>query len=736
MPDQQHVSVVDGAVVDEDPLALWSPTIGAETTSVVESALKDDVERGRVLTETRQILSRCVDPSAAPSDGRAGLVIGQVQSGKTLSFTALTAMARDNGLPLVILLAGTKTNLHEQTVKRLRADLRVERQGGMSPWAVMTNPTDAANAVSELAGQIKNALDTSLPDQFRKTTVITVMKNRSRMRKVASLLAKLPTQGVDPSTLPVVVIDDEADQAGMNAGRGDGGDKSETPTYATILELRSKVPNNTYVMYTATPQAPLLISLADSLSPEFVNVLTPGVGYTGGQDYFGPNASGFVSVLSHDEIVEALDAAQGAPPESLKDALARFLLAKTVMTDEILSMLVHPSHTTELHTVYEGYVNSLMSTWSDQLKSPGPDRDELVADYFEPAWRRLADGGRELAPLDQMLTQVPAWMSVTKVRVVNSNVVSSELTWHEAPAWIVIGGNALDRGFTIEGLAVTYMPRGTGVGNADTIQQRARFFGYKKSYQDLCHAWMSAELAESYRDYVDHEQHLRGEMQQAQADGVNLKKWTRKMLLDASLKATRRAVIKLPILHNRFRGGTWMSIDRVVGLGPTSSDANRAAVELIRSRHAGDTEVVADDPRASRRNTVFRAPLSEVLRMLVDWQGPMDDVIVLQQLSLVLQAHLDEQPHLEAVVYAMDGFDVRRRGVASDGESVSALQQGRNPAGGYLGDKTFFDQDALTIQFHNVVNKDGEKPWAAVGMSIRLPQQLSGAAIFQYGADE
>ncbi|MFI5428216.1 Z1 domain-containing protein [Aeromicrobium sp. UC242_57] len=90
------------------------------------------------------------------------------------------------------------------------------------------------------------------------------------------------------------------------------------------------------------------------------------------------------------------------------------------------------------------------------------------------------------------------------------------------------------------------MPRGAGVGNADTIQQRARFFGYKKAYHDLCHAWMSSDLAQSYRDYVDHEQHLRKEMQQAQADGINLKKWTRKMLLDSSMKATRRAVIKLP----------------------------------------------------------------------------------------------------------------------------------------------------------------------------------------------
>ncbi|MFI5428215.1 Z1 domain-containing protein [Aeromicrobium sp. UC242_57] len=451
MTDQQLVQILTDGTGPTDPLSRWSPIVGPETLSVVESALSDEKERSRVLKETRHILARCIDPGSSSADGSsAGLVIGQVQSGKTLSFTALTAMARDNRIPLVILLAGTKTNLHEQTVERLRSDLRVERDAGMSPWAIMSNPDDSPTAVADLAKQIKNALKEGTKDQFRKTTVITVMKNKNRINTLAGLLAKLPSQGVNLAKLPVILIDDEADQAGMNAGKGDGGPKSDTPTYSTIVELRSKVPNNTYVMYTATPQAPLLISLADSLSPEFVNVLTPGDGYTGGEDFFGPDVTGFVTVMSADEIIDALDTSRGAPPDSLKDGLATFLLAKTQMPDEILSMLVHPSHTKDLHTIYEGYVNSLMNAWAILLETPGPDRDELVQDHFVPAATRLVRAGRRLPPLDQMLEELPDWMSVTKVRVVNSDK-TGDLTWHEAPAWIVIGGNALDRGFTISG---------------------------------------------------------------------------------------------------------------------------------------------------------------------------------------------------------------------------------------------------------------------------------------------
>ena len=735
MSDQQHVELAgsDGDV--PDPLARWAPTIGVETLSVVDSALERDDEKAVVLRENRRILARCVDPSSAPQASRAGLVIGYVQSGKTLSFTTLTAMARDNQIPLVILLAGTKTNLHEQTVDRLRNDLKVERSGGLSPWAVMTNPSDSATDLGELAGYIKHSLDETLPAQFRKTTVITVMKNRTRMRKVADLLAKLPTQGVDTTTLPTLVIDDEADQAGMNAGAGDGGDRSETPTYATILELRSKVPNNSYVMYTATPQAPLLISLADSLSPEFVNVLTPGDAYTGGRYFFGAEQSGFVSVLSQAEIDEALDPSAGGPPESLEHALAHFLIAKTQMTDRILSMLVHPSHAQDPQSRFKGYVDSLLAAWSLTLRSPGPDREELIADYFKPAWAKLSESGRVMPDLESVMNHVPAWMAVTRVRIVNA-VHNAEINWREAPSWIVIGGNSLDRGYTIEGLATTYMPRGAGVGNADTIQQRARFFGYKDSYKDLCHAWMSADLAQSYRDYVDHEEHLRAEMTKAQDEGINLKDWTRKMLLDSSMKATRRAVIKLPILHNRFRGGSWTAVDRLGKLSGWAASKNRAAVDYLRSTHAVSTQLDPIDPRDRRANRRLYAPMGDVLKLLAEWEGHTDDVIRLQQLVLVMQAHLDEDPTLQVAMYLMDDFEPRLRGLSSDGDSVSNLQQGRNPQGGYEGDKASFDSSALTVQLHNVANKTDERGWSAVGLTIRVPDELSGAAIFQYEADE
>ena len=71
----------------------------------------------------------------------------------------------------------------------------------------------------------------------------------------------------------------------------------------------------------------------------------------------------------------------------------------------------------------------------------------------------------------------------------------------------------MDRGFTVEGLTVTYMPRGLGIGNADTVQQRGRFFGYKQSYMGLCRVFVGPDVRRAFRDYVEHEEDVRGELE-------------------------------------------------------------------------------------------------------------------------------------------------------------------------------------------------------------------------------
>lgn len=492
--EHQHVDIAQTNAVSADTQALWSPSIGPETTALLQRSLADDGTRSQVAKQAALILGRCHPPQNSESVARTGLVVGYVQSGKTLSFTALMALARDNGFPLLILLAGTKQNLHEQTAGRLAGDLEVARPNGMSPWHLVNNPGPGQEA-GTVAGFVKGSMEPGTPEKFRRATVITVMKNPTRLNNLRELLLSLPQHGLNLDDVPVLVIDDEADQAGLNAAVAAG---EETTTYSAILRLRSAIPRHSYVMYTATPQAPLLVNLADALSPDFVSVLTPGPGYTGGQYFFEQHQNSFLKNLSVAEVSTALDPGAVEPPDSLEKALATYLLVLAIRGGTgLTSMLVHPSHTQALHDKYGGFISDLLSSWESLLKSSGPDRAELVAEHFAPAYADLAShGGQALPDLQELLAELPHWITHTQVRVVNSGTpADSDINWNTAPSWILVGGNKLDRGFTVEGLAVTFMPRSVGVGNADSIQQRARFFGYKEGYGELCRAWLSPSTA-------------------------------------------------------------------------------------------------------------------------------------------------------------------------------------------------------------------------------------------------
>lgn len=721
---QQHVEVAHDQG-DANPQVLWSPTVGQETMRLLDSSQLDVDGEKVVRTQSVAVLSRCADPKTTVR--RTGLVVGYVQSGKTLSFTTVISLARDNGFPLIVLLAGTKQNLHDQTAQRLSEDLAVHRDGGLSPWALLENPTAAS--ASTVAKHVKSMTDPSKPEAFRRATVITVMKNPSRLKRVTELLEALGQYGVDLSATPILLVDDEADQAGLNAAVQDE-DKDATATYQAILNLRDTLDRHTYLMYTATPQAPLLINLADVLSPDFVSVLTPGAGYTGGEYFFEQHKDTFVRRLSTSAVTSALTATD-EPPEELQLALASYYLVLAQRGKGPVSMLVHPSHTTDLHDTYGGFVNSLSSQWTQLLESPGEDRDELVQDYFVKAYDDLVAGGAPMRPLDDLLTELPDWMGATEIRVVNSGTpADSDIKWKAAPSWILIGGNKLDRGFTVEGLTTTFMPRRLGAGQVDSVQQRARFFGYKKSYATLCRAWINGTTADAFEHYVEHEQLLRDELVKVDQKGISLKQWKRLMLLDPSYKPTRRAVIDIPYFHDRVRGDKWMSVSRV----PEKPTSGQTSLEKLWATHAGAAVVDERDKRTTgNKHRHVLVPMGEYLAALTDWleesNGTVhpDDVSLLNQMALLLGAKLDEEPGLKVELYLMDAGGVRTRTKNASG-SVD-LPQGRDDKL-YVGDAAFFTAGFTSVQIHRVA-VDGDQKCQMVGLSVRVPAGLAGGVLVQ-----
>lgn len=725
---------------------VWQPEPGAESTRMLERTGLDQAARTNLLEEATRILGRCTPPRWDERNATAELVVGEVQSGKTMSFTSVTALARDNGYPLVVILAGTKNNLRAQTFERLQRDLAMAGSGGLPAWSAIENPNE--RDATDVARRIRNWVDN--PARNHVTTVVVVLKQTTRLQQAGRFLERVATAC---GNFPALVIDDEADQAGLNlAWRRD----AESPTYRSIKALRAALPSHSYVLYTATPQAPLLLSLADTVSPRTVTVLRRGDGYVGGQDLFSKRRRGFVREI--EDIDEALDPGHVAAPASLQAALATFLVALVVSqvrgTPRPLTMLVHPSAATELHRVYERWIEAVLARISAALDSGDAEYIRQLSDSLMlPAYEDLVSTGGTLVdgiqlPLDDVLRLLPDYLAETKVQVINSQdgrEIGAD-DWPRQPGWIVVGGNKLDRGFTVQNLAVTYMPRGPGVRNADTVQQRGRFFGYKRGYVDLLRAWLNPDTAGVYADYVRHETAMRAELEQLDASGTPLREWRRQLLLAQHMNPTRAAVMSLDVTSARLNAGWTLAQD---ALYTDLVLASAQPQHLI--QHARD--ISEPDPRDRRaggaRNRIASTSWAEAARLLLDWGASTADRERLDALLYTVAA-LDEKPGVEIVL--MDGADTRQprhrgpdRPTAAELQRVHGrlehienpetlhidqLMQGADPAGAdrYPGDRAFRSEDKVTIQIHAVAPRGaaalGAENGVAYALAIHLPTTL------------
>src|SRR5207237_3521041 len=169
-------------------------------------------------------------------------------------------------------------------------------------------------------------------------------------------------------------------------------------------------------------------------------------------------------------------------------------------------------------------------------------------DELRSAYADLATTDGQLPPFEELIPHIRVSLGRVALKEVNSQD-GSEVDWHNADEHILVGGEKLNRGFTVEGLTVTYMPRDAGDWNADTIEQRARFFGYKAQYLSLCRLYLHPDVIRAYRAYVRHEEDVRSQL--AEHRGRPLREWRRAFFLDSKLRPTRRNVLAVPYYRIR-----------------------------------------------------------------------------------------------------------------------------------------------------------------------------------------
>jgi hypothetical protein len=709
--------------------SLWVPLQGAEVRELVAHLDLGRESSERIVTEATSILSKCIPPQG-PAESTTGLVLGYVQSGKTMSFTTVAALARDNSYPIVIVITGISNPLLDQSTRRLEQDLRLQDN---RKWRLFRNPkVEERQSIADVLAAWR---DQRLPDHRRKTVLITVLKSTTNLRNLNRVIQQL-----DLRTTPVLVIDDEADQAGLNTRAGQG---SQSTTYQRLVTLRQNLPHHAYLQYTATPQAPLLINIIDILSPRFAELLTPGDDYVGGEIFFEQNPN-LVRVIPTAEIPGRGNPLQDVPP-SLLVALRLFFLgvaAGFALGDDQQrgrrnrSMLVHPSRETTAHSQFYHWITQIRQQWLDMLSLPVDDPERVAfINAFRPEYEDLRATTADLPDFETLTQELEYSIRQTMLLEVNARPITPQPDWKDSYPWILVGGQAMDRGFTVEGLTVTYMPRDMGVGNADTIEQRARFFGYKRRYLGLCRVFLEVSVRDAFRFYVEHERDIRNRLQRHRDIGRPLSEWRRAFFLDNGLRPTRRQVLDLDYRQDTISDDWfWPKVPHGTD---DLLDANRKTVaDFIRQRNwtdsPGDGRRTPDQVHLITEDVPLRKAYEDLLiplRLTEERDSQLSTGLLLQ-----VEAYLQDYPDATCTVYQMSKGKSRLRSV-NDDEEIPTLFQGANYADAahkdmvYPGDERERAVQGLTIQIHTLqVRQKDRGPLIADNVptvAVWIPQSMA-----------
>lgn len=572
------VFVGESAVL-EDPDADHRPWLDARRTEIEWSfwkAYRDHTARNVPPTVIRsldrltdEVLGLMEDPSReGPWDTR-GMVVGSVQSGKTSNYTALICKAADAGYNFIVVLAGLHNSLRSQTQARLdegflgldsrlsltNSQTRAIGVGGGGRRHPSVTTLTSSEELGDFSIQVASRVAGRIDEQSRPVLLV-VKKHKRILENLIAWITQTNGQH-DPDTgravvrrFPLLVIDDEADNASVNTRDDDpGGDEETDPTVINrlIRTLLHSFDRSALVSYTATPFANIFIDgdqphsiYGEDLFPRsFIIQIKPPSDYIGPARVFGipaaedPDGDGdpglpVIRLLADNEewlpTGHRKDTTPSALPASLREALKAFLLvcAARAARGQINvhnSMLIHVTRFVDVQSLIcdevQDEIDALRQRITGGDTQLASDLERLWHDDFEPTSSEFPEDLRS-TPVTwaEVLAQLPA--ASGRIRVLQINGTARDaLSYSDHPdgvSVVAIGGDKLSRGLTLEGLSISYYLRASRM--YDTLMQMGRWFGYRPGYADLIRIYTTDELVSWYRDITIAAEELNGKFRE------------------------------------------------------------------------------------------------------------------------------------------------------------------------------------------------------------------------------
>lgn len=681
------------SVSDGEENQPWSISVdGFFRSNVEKQMLADDMTPDAidsVFSNAVRILSHCPNPNVQEELSETGVVIGKVQSGKTSNFISVLALAFDNGYNIAVVLGGNTLPLLNQNATRISSAFNVDPE---KLTVLKTNDNKTLINPVRIRDFIEND----------RKVIIVGLKHNKHIDQIAEIF--------DSSFLSeksVLIIDDEGDQATLNTKAYKN---SISKTYGSVLNLKSKLKSHCFLSVTATPQANILIETFDTLSPDFGELVYPGEGYCGLQAFHGENCDKHVYEIPPAE-PNLLDGV-GVPP-SVYRAMAMFFVGNAIRKSRgdmgNHAMLIHPSQKKYDHKIVEVKIQAILDDWKAKAKTKLAGRRDIsymsLRKQLVEAYENFVSDGVMCIPFDELESEILHRIKAcSPVLVCNSDENSGENAKHYKTN-IFVGGNLVERGITIKGLAVTYITRrAKGKSNVDNTEQRARWFGYKAHYLDVCRVFTTKDIKDDFTSILEHDEDMWASIERAQERGIPFKEMPRifKLARSAFLRLTRSNVAKT----ENFALSEWKP-QKFFMMDQQKAIANAGVIKMFRRAHA--ESVVLERHNDVQVHAVlggqsYHSVFSNLLSKLEYVDG---EILDKKYFSLLDEALIKLNLSTPVDIYWVRDVKHSTRKI-NDDNSIQQLFQGRNPNVSsplyYEGDRSLADKqpEHIQLQIHFV----------------------------------
>ncbi|MDX2111037.1 MAG: Z1 domain-containing protein [Verrucomicrobiota bacterium] len=605
---------------------------------------------------TDRILGLMENPEKAGPWNRRGMVVGHVQSGKTANYTGLICKAADAGYRLILVLAGfNNNNLRNQTQLRIdegfvgRDSARLLSRRENSFVGVGRFDSDQKRRPFTLTNSLKDfnkAMATSVGVSLQALSVpavLVIKKNSSTLKNLLEWLVEHNAgRGGKTIDAPMLLIDDEADNASINVKYGKAG---VTRINGQIRSLLGMFERACYVGYTATPFANIFIDpdtddemfRADLFPRNFIVSLDPPTNYFGANRVFLQDNEQIIRHIEDNDdvlpLIHKIDWQVSILPNSLMEAVRVFVIAKAIRLvrghfGQHCSMLVNTSRFTNVQRQLRNELHNKLETIKASVRVNGalaPEKalkdPEIKA--LHNIWKKEYSQmeGLGWAAIQQKLNDAAAPIKVVEVNSKSSGALNYSDYENAGLNVIAVGGYSLSRGLTLEGLMVSYFLRNSMM--YDTLMQMGRWFGYRPEYDDLCRVWMPEEAEGWYVHVAEAIEELRDELRKMEAAGATPEEF--------GLKVRSHPTALIVTARNKMGSGEKVVVK--IGLGNNfvetailkrdvaSLEANRLAAKRLSERLVEAGKPPYDSVPVSGGRLLTEAPVKPILDFLSEYHN-------------------------------------------------------------------------------------------------------------------